>query len=84
MKLFLISQNENEGYDVYDSAVVAAQDEAAARLIHPSSWISGDLLVDSWDDHDWASGPEQVEVRLIGTAVRGTKTGVLLASYRAG
>ena len=37
MKLWLISQTENEGYDTYDSAVVAAETENAARLIHPSS-----------------------------------------------
>jgi len=31
MKLFLISQDENDGYDTYDSAVVCAKDEEAAK-----------------------------------------------------
>ena len=38
MKLFLISQSENNGYDTYDSAVVAAKDEEAARRTHPSAY----------------------------------------------
>ena len=36
MKLFLISQGENDGYDTYDSAVVCAKDEEAAKRITPS------------------------------------------------
>ena len=35
MKLFLISQNENSGYDTYDSAVVCAESEEDAKKICP-------------------------------------------------
>lgn len=45
MKLFLISQSENNGWDTYDSAVVAAEDEDAARKTHPSDYTDG------WDDN---------------------------------
>lgn len=33
MKLYLISQNVNNGYDTYDSAVVCAETEEEARMI---------------------------------------------------
>jgi len=36
MKIFLISQSENSGYDTYDSAVVCAENEEAAKRITPS------------------------------------------------
>ena len=36
MKLYLISQTANHDYDSFDSAVVAAENEANAREIHPS------------------------------------------------
>lgn len=33
MKLYLISQDVNNGYDTYDSAVVCAANEAEARAL---------------------------------------------------
>ena len=38
MNIYLIWQNENRGYDTYDSAVVVAEDEESAKLIHPSTY----------------------------------------------
>ena len=35
MKLWCISQTDNDGYDTFDSAVVAAETESDARAIHP-------------------------------------------------
>jgi hypothetical protein len=78
MKLYLISQNENNGYDTYDSAVVAAKDEEDASHIHPSGT--------GWDN-DWGSwvSPEGVQVECLGTAKPGTKAGtVICASFNAG
>ena len=40
MKLYLISQDVNTGYDTYDSAVVSAKSEADARTIHPSAYTT--------------------------------------------
>lgn len=40
MKLFLISQKENNNYDTYDSAVVAAGDAEVARNMNPSGGIT--------------------------------------------
>lgn len=41
MKIFLISQNDNRGYDTYSDAVVAAPDEDTARTMHPNGYIWG-------------------------------------------
>lgn len=93
MKLWLISQEENTGYDTYDSAVVAADNEAGARLIHPDGheWRNGDWCIQRADGtwfeeycHTWASSPDQVQVQLIGEAVEGTNSGVICASFNAG
>jgi arylsulfatase A-like enzyme len=54
MKLFLISQDENGGYDTYDSAVVAAEDEEAARKIHPT-WDGEIYYVWNEELQHWAN-----------------------------
>lgn len=77
MNLYLITQDVNIWYDTFDSVIVAAKDEASARTIPPSetSKFGGD---------DWAVSPEQVTVKLIGKATKGTLEGVILASFNAG
>ena len=40
MKLYLISQDVNNDYDTYDSAVVVAKSEQDAREIHPSEFVT--------------------------------------------
>jgi hypothetical protein len=35
MNLYLLTQSAVTGWDTYDSAVVAAESEEAARMIHP-------------------------------------------------
>ena len=79
MKLWLISQNANLGYDTYDSAVVAAATEEEARSTHPRSNRS-------WGERfpDWCETPEQVTAVLIGDALPGTGAGVICASFNAG
>lgn len=76
MKLWLIEQNINNGYDTYDSAVVAAKTEEEARNIHPR----GD---NEWSDYCWVS-PNKVSVSLIGNAIPKTNKGVICASFNAG
>ena len=79
MNLYLISQDKNDGYDTYDSAVVVADNEEKARLTHPDSrGIKGVGLWITWTD------PKNVAVELIGTAKPGTKAGVICASFNAG
>lgn len=80
MKLWLISQDVNNGYDTYDSAVVAAETEEDARQIRPDE--------KTWPKRErfcvWAATPNQVQVELIGQATEGTKAGLILASFNAG
>jgi hypothetical protein len=81
LNLYLISQNENNDYDTYDSAVVAAPDENAARLIHPETGRPAEAADWSWT---WTSDPSKVNVKLIGQALDGTKIGAICSSYNAG
>lgn len=80
MKLFLITQTENNGYDTYDSAVVAAQNEENARKMHPSGHNEG------WEYSytPWASSPDKVTVIYIGEAAEGMEQHVICASFNAG
>lgn len=77
MNLYLLSQDENDDYDTYDVMVVAAETEDEARNILPMN--------DRWGESDcWATKPENVTVRLIGTAAEGIKAGPILKSFNAG
>lgn len=80
MKLYLISQYENTDYDTYDSAVVCAETEEEARMIHPGK--------DEWDGemdkYDTWCAAKDVKVELIGIADDSVKEGVVCASFNAG
>ncbi len=72
MKLWFIWQTANDGYDTYDSAVVAAETEDEARGTNPGASLSV-----------WTT-PNNVSVKVIGEAVEGTLPGVICASFNAG
>jgi hypothetical protein len=81
MKLFKIVSPEPFGYETYDEAVVAAEDEASARATHPS----GDN--DCWGEkyfNSWGCSPQEIQVTYLGEAVEGTEAGVIVASFNAG
>ena len=78
MKLYLIEQDENDGYDTYDSAVVIAVNAKEAKKINPagkgdwnSCWSTG------------ASSPDKVTTTCLGTANSRIR-GVICASFNAG
>lgn len=79
MKLWLISQTENGGYDTYDCAVVLAETHEAAKTVN----VGG-----SWA---WCA-PEFVTVKYLGEAVEGLKgeldtmdgPDIICASFNAG
>jgi hypothetical protein len=75
MYVYKISQDVNDDYDTYDSAVVVAESEDAARRMHPSQ--------DDWCSWEWCDVTE-VKVELIGAANENQKPGVICASYNAG
>lgn len=79
--LYLLKQDVNDGYDTYDSCIVAAEDASAAHNIHPSGHIK------EWTSrlgNTWASHPGEVTAQLIGTAAPNINPGVILASFNAG
>lgn len=76
LKLWLISQEENTGWDTYDSAVVAAKTEEEARLINPDG---------EWNlPAAWCSSPDKVHVEYLGIATEGVEPGIVLSSFNAG
>lgn len=97
MKLYLISQNVNNNYDTYDSAVVAANSEDEARAMYPGGdeywdkdkeqwyYISGDgaRSYSSFTAGSWAPFKD-VQAQYIGEAHKTIKAGVVLASFNAG
>jgi hypothetical protein len=92
MNLYLITNEYKVDYDTYDSAVVAAETEAEARLISPSSkgfegsWYNwgSDKNNPTWIS-EWVPSQEYVGVKLIGTALEGTERGtVICSSFNAG
>ena len=88
MNLYLITQDQNHGYDTYDSAVVVAPDEETARRINPNSNNPKGCLMtdDDWGRpySCWCNSPERVSVHLVGKAKDGQPLGVVLASFNAG
>lgn len=77
MKLYLCTNNIVQGYDTYDSIVVAAETEEDARQTHPNGdWNERLYFV-------WCKA-EQVEIKLLGTAIQGTEAGIICASFNAG
>jgi len=81
MNLYLISQDENNGYDTCDSAVVAAPDENTALNMNP---LNGKKV--DWNVAEkygaWAFHKESVCVKLIGSSIDDVQ-GVILASCTA-
>lgn len=90
MKLFKLSQTKNIGYDVYDAAVVCAEDQAAAIKFHPCSTLTYRWIDDAWrtdrsrtPDLSWAA-PDDITCVMIGDAEPNVPVGVVLASFNAG
>jgi len=98
MNIYLITANKNHGgYDTYDSAVVVAESEDAARVTSPSDyyrWVDGqwhfvyaDGRTEPDSRYDWPNNPLDsgvVDVQLVGAAAPGSKAGVVCSSYNAG
>lgn len=99
MNIYKIWVDSWLGYDTYDSAIVVAKDEEAARHIHPSSTSKNPVKgfnIETYrydkpwyesDDlspySDWTK-PENVKVALVGTTELFPEGAVLCASYNAG
>ena len=88
MNIYLISRTSGWGYDDYDSAVVIAESEEQARMIHPGNNI------ETFDNKHfefrifkelggWEEKPEDVKVKLIGISEEKIPQ-VVCASFNAG
>lgn len=87
--LYLISQSENNDYDTYSDAVVAAYSEEDAKHIHPSEvyvWRNNKWVYPDSDSEEISSSwttPDNVQVKVIGVS-NDTKPGIILSSFHAG
>lgn len=81
MKLYLVSQNDNEDYDTYDSMVVCAESPEDAMSIHPEGFEYEEPKK-RWGS--WAFKKESISCVEIGEANIDQERGVILASFNAG
>lgn len=84
MNIYLISQDVNNDYDTFDSAVVIAESKEEARMIHPT-WTG---TIKPWDGiatefSSWCDAKD-VKVKLIGQASNITKQTIICTSFNAG
>ena len=85
MNLYLLTQTTNTGYDTYDSCIVAARSEQEAKTITPKNdTFDKNENGYSYGNRGWCGSAEQVHCTKIGTAIKGTQKGVILASFNAG
>ena len=82
MKLFLISQNINNGYDTYDSAVVCAENEDEAKKINPDGY-GKEVTTEEERYSSWTT-IDNVDVEYLGEAKEELEAGVVCASFNAG
>ncbi len=89
MNIYLISQEHNNRYDTYDSAIVVASSKEEAIRIHPSKARRG-FTEDPWlDAHnntwvDLRDVDEYISVKFVGSTSIYSSGTVLCASFNAG
>jgi len=83
MNIYLISQDENNDYDTYDSAVVIAKDEHAARLTKPGGVRAGEVWNGTVDQYSSWTDAKNVTVKFIGVSLS-HEPGIVCASFNAG
>lgn len=94
MNLYKISQDINNGYDTFDSAVVVAESALSASRIHPQyygSWQKNKTLEEFWADESgcnwtsWVKSPADVKVDYLGIAEDSLEAGtIIVSSFNAG
>jgi len=90
LKIYIILQNENGGYDTYSDAVVIAESEEEAKRMHPAGKQNIDsegYFIDELGRINygtWAYNISEVKVVYIGEAKEGSNKGIVCASFHAG
>jgi hypothetical protein len=79
--LYLLTQDENNGYDTFDSVVVCAESAVQAMEMTPDT--SHPWGRDGFDS-SWANHKEKVNYTYLGVACPSLKPGIILASFNAG
>ena len=80
MKLYLLSQNDNNDWDTYDSIVVCAENEEDAKTIDPY----GDIYTENVRFGTWAKKRSSISCEELGEANSNQERGVIIASFNAG
>jgi hypothetical protein len=83
MNIYLISQDQNDDYDTYDSAVVIAKDEHAARLTKPGGVRAGEVWNGTVSQYSSWTDAKNVTVELIGVS-DSYEPSVVCESFNAG
>ncbi len=83
MKIYKISQTENDDWDTYDSAVVYAENEEEAKKIHPAGYHDEEVTNVSEKYSSWTT-LDNVVAEYIGEAKDGVEKGVIVGSFNAG
>lgn len=94
MKIYLIKQSVNHGYDTYDGSVVIAENEKEAQETSPSSYYKFhdgkwyfqyvDGTEQPKDSHSSWCMPHDVKVTYLGEAKEGSEKGAVCSSFNAG
>lgn len=87
MNIYYLEQDDNQGYDTFDSCVVIAENEENARTITPAD--EKGVIERNWKNADkpwfgWAKKPENVKVTYIGSNENATEEELICASFNAG
>ena len=91
MNIYLVSQNDNNDWDTFDSFVCYAPNEDEARRMLPDTGV---LLkpYEYWNNdgkHNnkystWAMNINAITVKLLGSNAEIKESGIILASFNAG
>ncbi len=81
LNLYLLEQDENDGWDTYSACIVCAESVEDAKTIDPD----GNDFVENEEKHySWAKTRKGIKCTKIGVATVEMERDVVLASFHAG
>lgn len=88
MNIYLVSQTEYQGYDMFTDFVCAANSASEAKRMMPHlNGIKHKPIIlakrQAYTESDWATNSKNIHVKMIGTCKRKTPT-IFCSSYNAG
>lgn len=78
--IFLLTQDTDNGYDIYDSLIVIAETpkEAIQYSIDRFSFISGEVR----KSYHWTTDPNNIKCKAIGVPLATEEDGLVLSSFK--